>query len=57
VATGSVFAQTPTALKPYICEDAPVLALDHVRVVDGTGAIARFNPHFNSTETSLRSRR
>ena len=34
-----VFTQTPAALKPYIKEDAPVLVLDHVRVIDGTGAL------------------
>src|SRR5271167_3408285 len=31
-------AQTPKGLKPYIKEDSPVLVLDHVRVIDGTGA-------------------
>ena len=31
-------AQTPVALKPYVSEDAPVLVLMHVRVIDGTGA-------------------
>src|SRR5271170_6529871 len=31
-------AQTPAGLKPYIKEDSPVLVLDHVRVIDGTGA-------------------
>jgi imidazolonepropionase-like amidohydrolase len=31
-------AQTPAALKPYIKEDSPVLVLNHVRVIDGTGA-------------------
>ncbi len=33
-------AQTPVGLKPYISEDAPVLVLMHVRVIDGTGAEA-----------------
>jgi imidazolonepropionase-like amidohydrolase len=37
VATLAV-AQTPDALKPYVSEDAPVLVLNHVRVIDGTGA-------------------
>ena len=31
-------AETPAALKPYVSEDAPVLVLMHVRVIDGTGA-------------------
>ena len=31
-------AQTPAALKPYVSEDAPVIVLMHVRVIDGTGA-------------------
>jgi imidazolonepropionase-like amidohydrolase len=32
------FADTPAGLKPYVSEDAPVLVLMHVRVIDGTGA-------------------
>ena len=39
LAAGGLFAQTPAAIKPYISEDAPVLVLDHVRVIDGTGAM------------------
>ena len=31
-------AETPAALKPYVGEDAPVLVLMHMRVIDGTGA-------------------
>jgi imidazolonepropionase-like amidohydrolase len=34
----SAFAQTPDPLKPYIKEDSPALVLNHVRVIDGTGA-------------------
>lgn len=37
-------AQRPTlsnAVRPYISTDAPVIALTHVRVIDGTGAPAR----------------
>jgi imidazolonepropionase-like amidohydrolase len=35
-------AQTPSSpLKPFIKDDAPVIALTHVRVIDGTGAPAR----------------
>ena len=33
-------AQAPAALKPFIKEDAPVVVLEHVRVIDGTGADA-----------------
>ena len=33
-----LFAQAPAALKPFISEDSPVLVLNHVRVIDGTGA-------------------
>src|SRR5579862_4847357 len=39
VAAGSLFAQTPPTIKPYISEDAPILVLDHVRVIAGTGEI------------------
>jgi imidazolonepropionase-like amidohydrolase len=35
---GGSFAQSPSALKPYVTEDSPVLVLTHVRVIDGTGA-------------------
>ncbi|MGA8740991.1 MAG: amidohydrolase family protein [Terracidiphilus sp.] len=34
----SCAAQKPSPLSPYIKEDAPVLVLDRVRVIDGTGA-------------------
>src|SRR5579859_6780851 len=34
------WAQAPDELKPYIKEDAPVLVLNHVRVIDGSGAPA-----------------
>lgn len=33
-------AGTPAALKPYVSEDAPVLVLMHVRLIDGTAAVA-----------------
>ena len=33
-------AETPAGLKPYVSEDAPVLVLVHVRVIDGTGTAA-----------------
>src|ERR1700678_553660 len=33
-------AQAPASLKPFVREDAPVLVLEHVRVIDGTGAAA-----------------
>jgi imidazolonepropionase-like amidohydrolase len=35
-----LLADTPPGLKPYVSEDAPVLVLNHVRVIDGTGAPA-----------------
>jgi imidazolonepropionase-like amidohydrolase len=31
-------SQIPPGLKPYVSEDAPVLVLNNVRVIDGTGA-------------------
>ena len=40
LAAASAFAQIPDGLKPYVSEDARVLVLDHVRVIDGTGAAA-----------------
>ena len=39
-AAAACLAETPAALKPYVSEDAPVLVLMHVRVIDGTGAAA-----------------
>src|SRR6478672_9053650 len=38
LAAASALAQTPDALKPYVTEDARMLVLDHVRVIDGTGS-------------------
>ena len=42
---GGVFSQTPPKLSPavmaFVKEDAPTIALTHVRVVDGTGVAAR----------------
>lgn len=35
----TAFAQTPAPLKPYVKEDSPVLVLNHVRVIDGTGVL------------------
>jgi hypothetical protein len=37
-AAGSLWAETPAGIKPYVSEDAAILVLDHVRVIDGTGA-------------------
>ena len=37
----AVWAQAPASLKPFVTEDASVLVLDHVRVIDGTGDAAR----------------
>jgi imidazolonepropionase-like amidohydrolase len=36
-------AQAPDPLKSYIKEDAPILVLNNVRLIDGTGAPAREN--------------
>jgi imidazolonepropionase-like amidohydrolase len=30
--------QTPNPLAPFIKEDSPIIVLDHVRIIDGTGA-------------------
>ena len=35
----TAFSQTPAPLKPYVKEDSRVLILNHVRVIDGTGAL------------------
>jgi hypothetical protein len=35
----AAIAQTPSAaVRPYVAVSAPVVALTHVRVIDGTGA-------------------
>jgi imidazolonepropionase-like amidohydrolase len=34
----AVRAETPPALKPYVAVEAPSLVLEHVRIIDGTGA-------------------
>jgi imidazolonepropionase-like amidohydrolase len=36
--TAGVAAQVKAGVKPFVKEDAPVLVLNHVRVIDGTGA-------------------
>jgi imidazolonepropionase-like amidohydrolase len=38
---GIGLAQAPDALKPFLKDDAPVLVLEHVRVIDGTGDAPR----------------
>ena len=40
-AAAAASAEVPAGLKPYIKEDAQVLVLNHVRIIDGTGAAAR----------------
>src|SRR5579862_4773104 len=40
-AVSAACAQTPDTLKPFITEDATVLVLNNVRLIDGTGAPAR----------------
>jgi imidazolonepropionase-like amidohydrolase len=37
------YAQVPETLKPFVKEDAPVVVLENVRVIDGTGAPAKEN--------------
>lgn len=39
--TTLLLAQTPPALRPFVSVEAPVVALVHARVIDGTGAPAR----------------
>src|ERR1700733_1439567 len=39
----SAAQQKPSPLSPYVMEDAPVLGLEHVRVIDGTGSAPREN--------------
>ena len=41
VTVSAVCAQTPDTLKPFIAEDAPVIVIEHVRIIDGTGAPAK----------------
>ena len=44
VAVAALAAQRPelsTAVRAYVKVDAPVVALTHVRVIDGTGAAAK----------------
>jgi hypothetical protein len=38
IASGALSAETLAPLKPYIAEDSPVLVLEHVRVIDGSGS-------------------
>ena len=33
---GSLWAETPAGIKPYVSEEAPILVLNHVRIIDGT---------------------
>jgi imidazolonepropionase-like amidohydrolase len=40
LAGAAAIAETPDGLKPYVSEDPRVLVLDHVRLIDGTGAAA-----------------
>jgi len=34
----AAIGEVPAALKPYLKEDSPVIVLNHVRIIDGTGA-------------------
>ena len=38
--SAGAMAQLKDGVKPFVKEDAPVLVLNHVRVIDGTGAAA-----------------
>ncbi|MGH8138713.1 MAG: amidohydrolase family protein [Steroidobacteraceae bacterium] len=38
LSSGALQAQAPEALKPYVSVESPVLVLNHVRIIDGTGA-------------------
>src|SRR5580658_6918550 len=40
-AVSNLQAQAPSALKPFVVEDAPTIVIEHVRVIDGTGAPAK----------------
>ncbi len=40
LAGASAIAATPDGLRPYVSEDADAIVLEHVRVIDGTGAAA-----------------
>ncbi len=41
LACAAAAAQIPNSLKPFVKVDAPAVVMDHVRVIDGTGAPAR----------------
>ena len=43
VCCGAACAQVPAALQPFVKVDAPVVVLENVRVIDGTGAPAKEN--------------
>src|SRR5271165_5156728 len=43
VASAQTQTQTPTDVSPFVSIKAPALVLNHVRVIDGTGAPAREN--------------
>ena len=38
IVAGAASADAPSALKAYLSEESAVLVLDHVRIIDGTGA-------------------
>jgi len=40
LAAAAASAEAPAGLKAYVSQDAPALVLEHVRVIDGTGAAA-----------------
>jgi imidazolonepropionase-like amidohydrolase len=38
LAASGAYAEMPEGIKPFVSQDAPVLVLEHVRVIDGTGS-------------------
>jgi imidazolonepropionase-like amidohydrolase len=43
ISVSAAVAQSPALLKPFLKEDAPVIVLNNVRVIDGTGGPSREN--------------
>lgn len=53
--TVTAFAQAPAERQQFIRTDAPVIALVHVRVIDGTGAVARDDQTIVISEGKIQS--
>ncbi len=56
-AVTTAFAQTPTSpdVAPFVVVSAPIFVLNHVRVVDGTGASAKENQAIVIADGKIRS--